>query len=168
MADQWYAINSHSNKEDVLFNHMQSMGYEVFYPRIKVNPVNPRAKKIRPYFPGYMFVHSDIEKVGTSVFQWMPYAKGVVAFGGEPSIVPDALIYTLRQRVKDILIADADFLDTLVPGDRVVIDRGPFEGYEALFDTRIAGKERVRVLLQMLNRRNLPVEINADSIRKKT
>ena len=49
-------------------------------------------------------------------------------------------------------------------GDRVRIRAGAFSGYEALFDTRISGGDRVRVLLQMLNDRHVPLELNASDI----
>jgi transcription antitermination factor NusG len=48
-----------------------------------------------------------------------------------------------------------------------VIQDGPFAGYEAIFDVRLPGKERVRVLLQMLTRRSVPLELSAGQIQKK-
>jgi len=167
MPLQWYAINSHPNKEDVLWKHIESLGYEVFFPRLKVNPVNPRARKLRAYFPGYMFIKTDLDVVGMSTFQWIPHAKGLVAFGGEAAAVPEVLILAIRQRVLDIAAAGGERLDGLKPGDTVVIDSGPFEGYEAILDDRLLGSERVRVLLKMLSSRQVPLEIGVGSIRKK-
>ena len=76
MPAYWYAINSHPHKEDALYRQVQSQGIEAFYPCVRVNPVNPRSKKIRPYFPGYLFVHVDLEATGDSLFQWLPHARG--------------------------------------------------------------------------------------------
>ena len=42
-----------------------------------------------------------------------------------------------------------------------------FQGYEAIFDTRLDGQERVRVLLQMLNDRRVLVEMHVGQIAKK-
>ena len=42
---------------------MQSQDYEVFYPCLRIHPVNPRSRKIVPYFPGYLFVEADLELV---------------------------------------------------------------------------------------------------------
>jgi transcription antitermination factor NusG len=57
--------------------------------------------------------------------------------------------------------------DGLKSGDTVQINYGPFEGYESIFDARIPGSERVRVLLQLLsNQRQVAVELNAANIRK--
>ncbi len=167
MTNHWYAINSHPNKEDALYDHMENLDLEVFYPRLRVNPVNPRSRKLRPYFPGYMFVHADLEVSGISFFNWMPHSKGIVSFGGEPSSVPDALINAIRQKVVEIAAAGGDRFAGLNPGDTVVIEDGPFSGYEAIFDERLSGNERVRILLKMLSSRQVPVEINVGSIRKK-
>ncbi len=49
----------------------------------------------------------------------------------------------------------------------MIIHSGPFAGYEAIFDLRLSGSERVRVLLKMLNNRNLPIELDSQQIEKK-
>ena len=167
MPLNWYAIHSHPNKEDLLWQQILARGFEAFYPRIRVHPVNPRARKIKAYFPGYLFVRADLELSGLSTFQWMPYATGLVSFGGEPSIVPAQLIAQIRQRIGEIADAGGELFASLKPGDAVYIHAGPFSGYDAIFDTRLPGKERVRVLLRMLNDQKVPMELDAGLIEKK-
>jgi transcription elongation factor/antiterminator RfaH len=168
MPLHWYALRSKPRKEDVVWRQARDQGFELFYPRLKVHTVNPRARQIRPYFPGYLFVRADIETVGLSVFQWMPHASGLVTFGGEPATVPDNLIAAIRQRVEEIAASGGEVFDGLKQGDKVMIQFGPFEGYEAIFDARIPGTERVRVLLQLLsNQRHMPVELDASHIKRK-
>jgi transcription elongation factor/antiterminator RfaH len=168
MAEYWYALRTKSRKEDVVWKQIVDRDFDVFYPRLKVNPVNPRSRKVRPYFPGYLFVKLDLEKAGLTTFQWMPHTVGLVSFGGEPAAVPENLIHAIRERVEEIAAAGGIVFDGLKQGDTVLIDHGPFEGYEAIFDMRLPGTERVRVLLQLLsNQRQLPVEIDASKIRKK-
>lgn len=167
MPSFWYAIQSHPNKEDFLWDQLRSREIEVFFPRVRVQTVNPRAKKVKAYFPGYMFVHVDLEALGVSTLQWMPQARGLVSFGGEAAVVPDSLIHAIRQRVGEISKAGGEPFDGLKRGDEVFIHDGPFAGYEAIFDLRVAGSERVRVLLQLLNKTQLPVELDAGVIRKK-
>lgn len=170
MNDHWYALRSKPQKEDVVWRQLQAKGVEVFYPRLRVNPVNPRAKKVKPYFPGYMFVKLDLEEVGISAFQWMPHALGLVSFGGEPSTVPEHLIHAIRNKVQAIADAGGENLSDLKPGDIVRVHDGPFAGYEAIFNERLPGTERVRVLLEFLNRRQVSVELLAaqiESVRKK-
>ena len=167
MPSFWYAIQSHPNKEDFLWEQLRSREIEVFFPRVRVQTVNPRAKKVKAYFPGYLFVHVDLEALGISTLQWMPQARGLVSFGGEAAVVPDSLIHAIRQRVGEISKAGGELFDGLQSGDEVFIHDGPFAGYEAIFDLRVAGSERVRVLLQLLNKTQLPVELDAGAIRKK-
>ena len=168
MSIQWYALRCKPRKEEVVWRQVRSQGFESFYPRLRVNPVNPRSRKYRPYFPGYMFVQADIGEVGLSTFQWMPHAIGLVTFGEEAAVVPDNLIYAIKRRVDEISAAGGEVFDGLHQGDKVMISEGPFSGYEAIFDTRISGSERVRVLLQLLNsQRRVPVELDAGQIRRK-
>ncbi|MGW8251035.1 MAG: transcription termination/antitermination protein NusG [Anaerolineales bacterium] len=168
MPLNWYALRSKPRKEDVVWRQVRQREIEIYYPRLKVQPVNPRSRKVRPYFPGYMFVRVDIEEVGLSTFQWMPHALGLVVFGDEPATVPENLIYEIRKRVDEIAAAGGELFDGLDRGDQVLISDGPFSGYEAIFDVRIPGSERVRVLLQLLNsQRQVPVELDAGQIQRK-
>jgi transcriptional antiterminator RfaH len=167
MPPSWYVIHSHPNKEDLLWEQIIARGFECFYPRIRVYPTNPRARKIKAYFPGYLFVRADLTATGLSVFQWMPFATGLVNFGGEPSVVADSLVSTIRLRIGEIADAGGELFEGLKSGDTVTIHSGPFAGYEAIFDMRLPGNERVRVLLKMLSERRIPVELNAGQIEKK-
>lgn len=167
MTESWYALRSKPRKEEVLWQQLLAREVEVFFPRIRVNPVNPRSRKLRPYFPGYMFVRVDLEEVGLSKFNWMPHAIGLVSFDGEPATVPENLIHEVRKRVDEIAAAGGEFFDGLQSGDPVRISSGPFAGYEAIFDTRLPGTERVRVLIQMLSDRNIPVELKSGQVERK-
>jgi transcription antitermination factor NusG len=168
MANQWYALRSKPRKEDVVWRQVVNQGYEAFYPRLRVQPVNPRSRKLRPYFPGYLFVKVDLEEAGLSIFQWMPHAIGLVSFGGEPASVPPNLIGEIRKRVSEINAAGGEVFDGLKAGQVVRISEGPFKGYDAIFDARLPGTERVRVLLELLgNQRQVPVELRAGYIERK-
>ena len=162
----WYAIRSKPRKEETVWKQVDGQGIEVFFPRLRIQPVNPRARKWKPYFPGYLFIHADLDQIGKSIFEWMPHSLGLVAYGGEPAVVPDNLIQAVRQRVTEIAAAGGEVFNGLKPGDVVQISMGPFEGFEAIFDERIPGGERVRVLLQFLDSRRVLVEMSASNIRQ--
>ena len=167
MAIHWYALRSKPRKEDVLWRQLHTQGFEVFYPRLRVHPVNPRSRKLVPYFPGYMFVQVDLEAVGLSTFQWMPHAIGLVNFDGEPAAVPDNLIHEINKQVTRLAASGGELFADLKPGDKVNISEGLFVGYEAIFDTRLPGSERVRVLIRMLSDRRVLVELQAGQITRK-
>lgn len=166
MTISWYAMRSKPNKEDFLAGQLQAHGVEVFFPALRVKPVNPRARKLRPYFPNYLFVHVDLDVVNVSDLRWMPGASGLVSFDGEPASVPDLLIVTVQKQVDLHNASLRDQEKNFQQGDTVLIQEGPFAGYEAVFDTHISGQDRVRVLLSLLQRRQMPVEIDSRQIRR--
>jgi transcriptional antiterminator RfaH len=166
MSVHWYALRSKPRKEEILWRQASLRGFDVFYPRIKVQPVNHRARKLRPYFPGYMFVRADLKEVGLSAFNSMPYAVGLVSFGGEPAPVSESLVHALNRRLLEIAHTGGELFDGLKRGDPVWIQDGPFAGYQALFDARLPGDERVRVLMKMISDRYVPVELKAANIAK--
>lgn len=167
MPTAWYAIQSKANKEEALYEQLENQGFDAFFPRIRVSPVNPRAKKVKAYFPGYLFVRIDLNAVGLSVFQFMPFARGMVQFDHEPASVPDSLINALQKKLDQVNLAGGELFNGLQTGDTVEIADGPFAGYEAIFDVRLDGRERVRVLIQLLSQRQVPLELHAGQIRQK-
>jgi transcription antitermination factor NusG len=165
MSSHWYVLRCKPHKETSVWQQTLSRGFDAFYPRLKVKPANPRSRHIRPYFPGYMFVRADLGEVGISVFQWMPNAIGLVCFGGAPARVPDEIVAGIRRRLEQVRAAGGELLHGIRPGDRVSVQDGPFAGYQAIFDTRLGGQDRVRVLLQLLNERCIPLELRAGQIK---
>jgi transcriptional antiterminator RfaH len=111
-----------------------------------------------------MFVRADLSEAGHSAFQYLPFSMGLVSFGGEPASVPEGLVHAIRRRLEQIVEDGGEFFGGLKRGDRVWIQDGPFAGYEAVFDARISGRERVRVLLQVLSGRSLPVELSPSQL----
>lgn len=167
-ANQWYAIKSKPRKEWVLHQQLLIRNIECFFPRAKVKPINPRAAKLHPFFPGYMFVNVDIQESGVSEFQWMPYSMGLVGFGDEPGVIPDDVINALKKQIDQIRANGGLSVDQLYSGTPVRIIGGPFKGYDAVFDTRLDGEERVRVLMQMIDQRQVAVEMQVGQVASKT
>lgn len=166
MTASWYAMRSKPNKEDFLAGQLRAHELEVFFPVLRVKPVNPRSRKIRPYFPNYLFVRVDLDVINVSDLHWMPGASGLVSFDGEPASVPDALINALKNQVDKHNKYLQDQKKNFKAGDSVVIQDGPFSGYKAVFDANISGEDRVRVLLNLLQGRQMPVEIEGRQIRR--
>ena len=104
--------------------------------------------------------------MGLSTFHWMPFSQGLVRVGGEPAPVPENIINALHRRVEEIWDAGGMAFDGLRKGDSVFIREGVFEGYRAIFDVRLPGSERVRVLLEMLNKRYVPMEVDVGLLEK--
>ncbi len=167
MAASWYVLRSKPRKEDFLYGQLQARRIEAYYPKVRVQPVNPRARKSKPYFPGYLFIHIDLEQENFSSLQWMPGARGLVSFGKEPTWVPDALVNAIHKQIASINAAGGENLAELASGDEVIIQDGPFGGYKAIFDLSLPGNKRVRVLLKLLEDQNMRLELPAGQVKKR-
>lgn len=167
MSASWYVMRTKPRKEEFLRDQLNLRGIEAYCPRLRVHVVNPRARKVKPYFPGYLFIHVDLSLVNPSTLQWMPGAGGLVSFGGEPAFVPDILMETIRNRVDAIEAAGGEQLEGLKPGEIVVVQSGPFADYEAIFDSAVSGNERVRVLLKLLRSRQQALVLPTGQIKRK-
>lgn len=166
MTLQWYVLRSKPNKEDALYKQIMLREFGVFYPRQAYTPINPRARKVKPYFAGYMFVHINIGETGHSLFQWMPYSAGLVNFDGEPAVIPIDIMQSLIRSIESITQNAIDPIVDFTPGNLLKVVSGPFAGYEAIFDTRLSGNDRIRILLNLAKGNQMSVELSALYVEK--
>jgi len=164
MTAHWYTLHSKPNQELLLWNQLQLREVESYFPRLVRKPVNPRSRRWAPYFPGYLFIHVDLETFPFGAVAWLPGMHRIVAFDGQPAWLQDEVLEALRRQVEAANAQTQDPLAGLQPGDLVRITSGPFAGYEALFDTRINGTQRVRVLLKLLAREHVSLEVPAAEV----
>lgn len=98
---------------------------------------------------------------------WTPGSNGLVMFDGQIPSVPDGIIRAIEKRVGQINAAGGELFDGLKQGDEVLVQSGPFAGYMGIFEARLSGEERVRILLRMLGSQNLRVDLPPGQIQKK-
>jgi transcriptional antiterminator RfaH len=70
----------------------------------------------------------------------------------------------LREHVEAITRLRPDISNSFHPGDLVMIQAGPFSGYEAIFNAHLPGRQRAEVLLKMLEGSQLRVELAIEHI----
>lgn len=161
---KWYVFQSKFQKESLVCEQLRIRKVDVYFPCLHVRPSDRRSRRIKPYFPSYIFGRLDLEFTGKSVIDWIPGAIGVVSFGGEPVPVPDHLIDMLRQHLETINASNGDLSERFQFGDLVSIQSGPFAGYEAIFNTRLPGRDRVEVLLNLLQGPQIRVQLPMEQI----
>jgi len=161
---RWYVLRSKLHKESFLYDQLCLREIEAYYPYLRVKPVNPRSRNIKPYFPGYLFVHVDLDKVGLPNLQWLPGGSGLVKYGIEPAFIPDVVLHAIRRKVDQINLSVDVNLNNIKPGDPIEIKSGHFTGYHGIFDAYLSGNDRVRILLKMLQDREVCVELSGDQI----
>ncbi len=167
MAKNWYALWAKPHKELTVSKVVQTEDIDVFLPMVKVKPKNPRAAKIKPYFPGYLFIKADLDQYGANHFNWMVGAHGLVSFDKEPVVIPDIFIDKLKEKVSQIEEMGGIIPKDYEKGDVVRITTGPFAGYDAMFDMRLQGKDRVQVMLAFLSQYQQPLKLTIHDIEKK-
>lgn len=159
----WYVIFCKPHQEIPVNNSLVAKGFEVFYPAYCVRRNKSRISKLKPFFPRYLFVKADLAADGTSALDWIPGAVGLVRYGDTPAIVPQYVVDELKKRLAELSPVGEHKFCHIEPGDHVRIVRGPFAGYEAIFDASLGGSQRVQVLLEMLDRQ-VKVSINQNAI----
>lgn len=164
MENRWYVIHSKPNMEQFLAGQLTSRQLDCYFPQYQVKPKNPRCRKTKPLFPGYLFIRIHEKNEEITRIARTPGAIGMVTLGGEAAFVPGQMVEAIRQKVDKMNHSEAEALLSLNRGDNVKIQSGPFEGYEAIFDARLDGSERVRVFLKLVEKRLLELELPAASV----
>jgi transcription elongation factor/antiterminator RfaH len=150
---KWYAVQTKPHSEFLAKNVLSSVPeVQAYLPTLQVEPVNPRAQKIRPFFPGYLFAYVDLDQVGPSAIQWSAGVTRLVGYGEKPIPIPDRVIAEIRRRVQEAQHEDPLGVGQFQQGDRVRITAGPLEGFEGMFDARLGGRTRSRILLEFVGR----------------
>lgn len=161
MEDKWYVVHSKPNMEQFLAGQLESRQITFYLPLLSVKPNNPRCKKHKPYFPGYLFIHADDRSANRLIIERTPGVAGLVNFGGEIAFVPDTMLNAIRQKVEQLNLTGCETHRRLSKGEKVKIHSGPFAGYDVIFNSSVDGRDRVRVLLTLVEKRMLTIELPA-------
>ena len=160
---RWYLVHAKPRQEDLAKANLERQGYQAYLPKLRIprHRMGRRVIRIEPMFPRYLFIRLD-----TATDNWAPIRSTVgvstlVRFGMYPSAVPDDLIEYLRSRDNAEGVQDLP-LHTFQPGEKVVIEEGPFRGYEGIYLAQ-SSQERVTVLLDIVGR-SAKAQINIEHL----
>jgi transcription antitermination factor NusG len=158
----WYAIHVRSNFEQMVHRALEQKGYEVFSPTYRVKRRwSDRMKDIDvPLFPGYIFCRLDQQHRLPIVTT--PGVVQLVGNGKKPVAITEDEITA----VKTVLKSNLPYMpwQSLVPGNRVVVDRGPLMGVQGVLLESRTG-DRLVVSIDILNRA-VAVEIDATWVQR--
>jgi transcriptional antiterminator RfaH len=151
----WFAVCCKPRQEAVAEENLLRQGFHVYLPRIRVR------KRYRGQwndavvvlFPRYIFIKVDPLRHSTAAVRSTRGVVGLVRFGGQPAVVPDAVMDALRQREDAVSGLHQDNLPLFCAGESVRLVDGPLTGMEGVF-TQQDGDKRVFVLLEMLGQAN--------------
>jgi len=159
----WYCIRTHLKHEHIAAAHLQRMrDVEVFNPQLRILRSTRRGRRwsTESLFPNYVFARFVLEPMLEKV-RYTPAVKFVLRFGDRVPAIPAVVIDDLRQ---ELAAMNSEVLtDSPLAGEEIEIAAGAFVGTKALVTSVLPGKERVRILLDVMGRA-VPVELSLDRV----
>ena len=73
---QRYVMQKKPKKELIVCEQFCNRKIKSYDPKIGVKVLSPRVHKLKPYFPGYLFIHIDIGRLEQSIRQREPGSIG--------------------------------------------------------------------------------------------
>ncbi|MBX3497318.1 MAG: KOW motif-containing protein [Parvibaculum sp.] len=147
---RWYVAAVQPGREDAAETHLARQGFVSFAPRRLKTVKHARRLSERkvPLFPGYVFVSLDLDLHRWRAVNGTFGVRSLVTTGERPSPVPRGLVESFIELTNGSGIMNP--ANDLAPGQRVQVLTGPFADFIGTIE-RLDGKDRVRVLLGMLN-----------------
>jgi transcriptional antiterminator RfaH len=147
----WYCVHTRPLKEQQVATHFnQMLGLEMYFPRLRRQKTIRRVRRVvtSPLFPRYLFCRFD-PVLRYRAVRYAPDVIEVVRFGDHPAVVDDGIIETLKNWAGDALDMITIQPD-LCTGDLVEITDGPMRGLQAVILNSRDDRDRVTVLLSLL------------------
>ena len=154
-SDSWYAVCCKPRQEAVAEENLLRQGFHVYLPRIRIRQ-RRRGQwidAVEVLFPRYIFIRVDPLRHSTATVRSTRGVVGLVRFGGQPAVVPDAVMEALRQREDAASGLHEDKRPLFSEGEAIKLVDGPLAGMEGVF-TQKDGNKRVIVLLELLGKAN--------------
>lgn len=146
----WYVLQTKPRKEALVERNLAARGIPVLELRIVgcIRAGRHLQRRVQPMFPGYVLARIDVGSQAIAV-RYVAGVKDFLRTNGEPQSLPQPVVDVLRERIGPKGIFEPP-PPHFLPGDRVRIEEGPFQGLEAIFERELSGTERVAVLLASL------------------
>jgi transcriptional antiterminator RfaH len=153
----WFAVQTKAHQEHIAAMRVARGNVEVFLPQIRghlslSNRVRSLAKAL---FPGYFFARfCPLESLDA-----VRYAPGVLRVVGSsrlPSAVPLEILTDIWKQIEPDGFIRLE-ANGFKPGDKVIVEQGPFQGWVGEVQREQDGGRRVMILLQALQHARLSV-----------
>ena len=177
MAKRWYSVSVLSNFEkkiaEQILTSVADLGLgeqieEVLVPTEEVIELR-RGKKVtaeRRFMPGYVLVRMEMSDQGYHLISSINRVTGFLGPQGRPMPMRDSEVNAILNRVQE----GEDAPRTLVHfdiGEKVKVNDGPFEDFDALVEGVDEENQRLKVTVSIFGRET-PVELEYTQVTKDT
>ena len=177
MAKRWYSVSVLSNFEKKIAEQirvsvadvgLEDQIEEVLVPTEEVIEVR-RGKKVvaeRRFMPGYVLVRMEMSDQGYHLINSINRVTGFLGPQGRPMPMRDAEVNAILNRVQEGEEAPRTLISFEV-GERVKVNDGPFEDFDALVEGVDEENQRLKVTVSIFGRET-PVELEYTQVNKQT
>lgn len=154
----WFAIQSNAHQENLAVAHVAKLDLQVFLPQVREELSLRRGirRVTKALFPGYFFSRF-CPRESLEAVRYAPGVMRVVGSRRFPVPVAPGIIAAIQEQVRPdgfIRFEAQDFR----PGDRVVLEQGPFQGWIGQVQREQNDGKRVMILLEAIQQARLLVE----------
>jgi transcriptional antiterminator RfaH len=160
----WYVVQTKPANEDRVKGNLLNQEIEPFLPFLGTRQYSNGKviDRIKPLFPNYLFARMDL---GLHYYK-VKYTRGVskiLGNGEGPIPISEKVIITIRERMGEDNLVKLE--DELKDGDVVEVTSGPFKDLRGVFQKKMSGKGRVKILLSLIGV-DVPVQISRWQVKK--
>ena len=160
----WFVIQTKPRDEHRVKTHLFNQEIEAFLPLFETPQYcnGKVVRTIKPFFPNYLFAKLDLEQHYYKV-KWTRGVSKILGNGDGPVPISEKIIQKIKERIgKDNIVK---LEEELTEGDVVQITSGPFKELRGIFQKKMSGNGRVRILLNLIGV-DIPVQISQWQIKK--
>jgi len=160
----WFVIQTKPGDEHRVETHLLNQKIETFLPFIEAHQYRngKMVQIIKPFFPNYLFARLDL-KFHYYKVKWTRGVSKILGSGDGPALISEKVIQMIKERIgKDNLVK---LEEELKEGDAVQVTSGPFKEFNGIFQKKISGNGRVRILLNMIGV-DVPIQLSRWQIKK--
>ena len=161
---RWYALRAKARRELAAASLLTRANLETYVPRLAAQCDHRAVPSPGSFFPGYLFGRLDRDLGEVRLARYTPGILQVVGYDDEPWPIPDDVVQSIQERLArgSARPAAPDFRS----GERAIVAGGPLADFEAVYDRRLSGPGRARVLVRILGRL-CHAEVRAGHLRRR-
>jgi transcription antitermination factor NusG len=144
----WFVVHTKRHRERLAQVRLAEAGVETYLPLLLQWPRPAVGSDVGPMFPSYVFAHATIPDDSHRICRTAG-VHGFVTFGSLPAPIDPSVIAFFRAREGEDGVIRAE---PFAAGREVQVVSGPFRGLVAVVAHRLGARQRVRVLLEILQR----------------